>query len=585
MAIYVCWATAAAPGTIAASRLGLEGPFMFTLGPTYPKTVLGRLLRVGSAVARESRPIDHLVAPFRRPLDRAWYVHAGRLRELGRLGDSVSRTSRPADDKRVLVLSLRMWTYHAAYESIIAQALRLRGAEVTLLTCGGGQPICEIGWGRRVSPRPCDRCAYFTDRVARRGQLPHLRLADEFPWGSSPRAAPTEFDRARVNPPDAAFASTAWFTKSGDPSGERNGAAVGSDFDVSVAAVEAAFDRILDRFRPDVVFAINGLFAAERAVRAVAADRGVRVVTYETAPRKGTLLFGENSAAPEMVTDALAEDQRSRPLSETQAEALDELLQARVTGASAHERYFDRPLDHEGEAVRTSLGLAPGTRVISAFTNLAWDTALLGKNVAFESQFDWLARACTVVGALDDTVLVIRVHPAESRWGTAQPVEAELAERVGELPRNVVLVRRAEPLSSYGLLAISVLVLCYTTTVGLEAAARGIPVAVAGRTHYRARGFTLDIESQRDLEETIKAPRTMSPEQVELARRYAFAFFFRLMVPFKHVEKVGSRVVSVPVAAEDILPDRDPYLDFICDLILDGGNAFLPVELAVPGAA
>ena len=27
----------------------------------------------------------------------------------------------------------------------------------------------------------------------------------------------------------------------------------------------------------------------------------------------------------------------------------------------------------------------------------------------------------------------------------------------------------------------------------------------------------------------------MSPEQVELARRYAFAFFFRLMIPFRHV--------------------------------------------------
>src|SRR4051794_10255250 len=94
----------------ATSRAG--GPFMFTLGPTYPKTLLGRLLRVGSAVARESRPIDHLVAPFRRPLDRAWYVRTGRLRELGKLGDSVSRTPRPAGGKRVLVLSLRMWTYH-----------------------------------------------------------------------------------------------------------------------------------------------------------------------------------------------------------------------------------------------------------------------------------------------------------------------------------------------------------------------------------------------------------------------------------------------------------------------------------------
>jgi hypothetical protein len=284
-----------------------------------------------------------------------------------------------------------------------------------------------------------------------------------------------------------------------------------------------------------------------------------------------------------MVTDALAEDQRSRPLSEAQGEALDALLRARVTGAGAHEQYFDRPVEHEGETVRRLLGLGRETRIVSAFTNLAWDTALLGKNVGFESQFDWLARASELVAGRDDTVLVIRVHPAESRWGTAQPVAAELAERVGELPSNVRLVQPDEPLSSYGLLAISDLVLCYTTTVGLEAAVRGIPVAVAGRTHYRARGFTLDLDSQSDLERAIAEPQAMRPEQVELARRYAFAFFFRLMIPFKHVRGVGGRLAELPVSAEDLLPSRDPYLDFVCDRILHGGDFFLPVGLAVPG--
>jgi hypothetical protein len=559
---------------------------LFAPGPTYPQNLLGRLLRLGSALARESRRIDQLVGPMRRPLDRAWYVRTGKLRELGRLGDSVSRTPRPANGKRVLVLSLRMWTHHTAYESIIAQALRLRGAEVALLTCGGGQPICEVGWGRRVAPRPCDRCAYFTDRVARRGGFPQLRFAEEFPWGSSPDRAPIELERSEsLDPFDASVASVAWFAKSGDTARARDGAAIEKDFGIAATAVEAAFSRILDRFRPDVVFAVNGLFAAERAVRAVAAERGVRVATYEIAPRSDTLLFGQTSAAPEMVMNGLAEDQRSRPLSKQEGEALDALLDARVTGTGAHEQYFDKQLEHAGEAVRAELGVRHGTRLISAFTNLAWDTALFGNDVAFESQFDWLARASKIVAGLDDTALVIRVHPAESRWGTAQPAEAELLERVRELPSSVLLVRPEQPLSSYGLLAISDLALCYTTTVGLEAAVRGIPVAVAAKTHYRGRGFTTDIASHADLEQVIAKPPTMSNEQVELARRYAFAFFFRLMIPFSHVRNDAGRLAEVSVSADDLLPGRDPYLDFVCDRILDGGDFFLPSALALRGAA
>jgi hypothetical protein len=479
-----------------------------------------------------------------------------------------------------------MWTHHTAYESVIAQALRLRGAEVAMLTCGGGLPICEVGWGRRVAPRPCDRCAYFTDRVASRGSLPLMRLADEFPWGPSPARAPAELDPVRrLSPSDATIASVAWFTKSDAAEKTPDGAEIKQDFDISVSAVEDAFGRILERFRPDVVFAVNGLFAAERAVRAVAAERGVPVVTYELAPRKDTLVFGRTSAAPEMVMDALAEDQRLRPLSTEEAEALEALLHARVSGVGAHERYFETPLDHGGEAVRTALQIRPRARVISAFTNLAWDTALFGHDIAYESQVEWLARAAEAITMRDDAVLVIRVHPAESRWGTAKPLEAELADRVGKLPGNVLLVRPEDALSSYGLLGISDLVLCYTTTVGLEAAVRGIPVAVAGTTHYRGRGFTIDVESHADLETAIAELPTMSPEQVELARRYAFAFFFRLMIPFRHVRDINGRLAEVTVSAEDILPSRDPYLDFICERILDGGDFFLPPALAVPVAS
>jgi hypothetical protein len=256
------------------------------------------------------------------------------------------------------------------------------------------------------------------------------------------------------------------------------------------------------------------------------------------------------------------------------------MLLTRVDGRGSHESYFEAQ-EHSGETVRASLGLGPETRVISAFTNLAWDTALIGKDVAYESQFDWLARAAESVAGNADKVLVIRVHPAETRWGTAQPVEEELARRLGELPANVRLVRSEDPLSSYGLLAISDLVLCYTTTVGLEAAVRGIPVAVAGRTSYRGRGFTIDIETHLDLERAMNERPAMTAEQVEQARRYAFAFFFRLMIPFDLVRNEGGRLGELPVSADELAPGRDPYLDFICDRILSGGDFFLPSALAV----
>jgi hypothetical protein len=380
------------------------------------------------------------------------------------------------------------------------------------------------------------------------------------------------------------IASAAWFARNADPGQAPGGLAIERDFRVAVEVVESAFERILDRQAPDVVFAMNGLWAAEHAMRSVAERRGVPVVTYELVPRKGALIFGRDFAAPDMVMDGLADHQAARPLSAQESEALDALLRARMSGEGANERYFDEALQHEGEAVRAALRIQTGTRIVSAFTNLSWDTALLGKNVGFDSQFDWLVETCRIVGNRSDTTLVIRVHPAEGRWGTAQPVEQELESRVGALPPNVVLVLPDQPISSYGLLAISDLASCYTTTVGLEAAVRGIPVAVAGITHYRGRGFTTDVAARADLERVLSEPPSMTSEQVELARRYAFAFFFRLMIPFRHVGSEGGRLTGVPTSADELLPGKDPLLDFVCDRILNGGDLYLPSDLALVGS-
>jgi hypothetical protein len=93
--------------------------------------------------------------------------------------------------------------------------------------------------------------------------------------------------------------------------------------------------------------------------------------------------------------------------------------------------------------------------------------------------------------------------------------------------------------------------LAYTTTVGLEMAMRGVPVIVAGRTHFRGRGFTLDPANwdqyYESLDRLLEAPdrHQLSPEQVEAAWTYAYLFFFkypfdfpwRLMHLWKDVEE------------------------------------------------
>jgi hypothetical protein len=548
-------------------------------------TLREHLSPVGNMHARgDTGVLDQAAALLRRRPDRRFLRRAGRLEELGTLSRDVDAVAPLASGARVLVLSLRYMPDHVAYEQVIAQALRLRGADVRLLTCGGGMPICEVGWARRGWPRPCDRCGWHTDQAISAAGLPAQRLADTLPWGRDARTAPTE-PAGDPTTQRLADVSAPWFLRAADPASVPGSAPAIADFEVAVDGVRAAARRVLDAVRPDFVFMLNGLFAAERAVAEEARARGLRVATYEIAPRAGRLVFSQDAPAPEYDTGEAWEHARGLALDDAQAAALDVELLGRVAGRTSHERYFDAPED-DLAALRSELELSAETRIVSLFTNLSWDSACIGHDIAYTSMLDWMAGAVRAVAPLHDAALVIRVHPAEERWGTLERAEDGLRARVNELPGNVRIVGPAQPLSSYAIAELSDLVLTYTTTLGLESAVRGRRVAVAGETHYRGRGFTIDLDSHDDLVAALRAPSGPLPdEQCELARRYAFTFFFRTMLPLPPVEVQAGHVTRMPTRAAELVPGADPYVDFICDRLLDGGSFTLPDALVLPPTA
>jgi hypothetical protein len=544
---------------------------------------VGQLREVGKSPNLLPSVLDRAFARVRRPLDRAYERRALALDGLAALSAQVGDPPRmlaAGRAPRVLVVSLRGWSTHSACELLIAQALRMRGAKVTLLTCGGGMPACELGWARHAHPRPCDRCAWLTERILGVAGMESYRLGDFMPWGTDPRAAPWRSTAVGDDGShEASAVSVAWLLKATQWNRVPHAREVSEDFAVAVEGVAYAAEVVLKRLEPDIVFMLNGLFAAERTIRGLALRSGARVPTYEIAPRGGALVFSQDTPAPDYDLDRLWASVQYRPLSGPQRSQTITLLEDRARGIGAHESYYDRPED-DPEELRRHLGLSGRERLVSLFTNVTWDSATIGHDIGFSSMFDWVERAVRAAGGLE-LVLVVRVHPAEGRWGTREEVQEVICSRLGEMPANVRFVSSGEQLSSYALLDISDLLLTYTTTVGLEAAVRGKHVAVAGDTHYRGRGFTIDLSGPSDLSRVMALDAAELPAtDIERAVRYAHMFFFRAMIPFPLIEAQDGRVRGVPPRATALAPGADPYLDWICARILDGEDFGLPDELA-----
>jgi hypothetical protein len=159
------------------------------------------------------------------------------------------------------------------------------------------------------------------------------------------------------------------------------------------------------------------------------------------------------------------------------------------------------------------------------------------------------------------------------KHGNRQPVGAEIAQRYPDLAPNVHVVPHDHPANTYALMDLCRAVLIYGTKTGVELAPFGKPVVVAADSWIRGKGLTYDVSSKEEYAELlarIDSIPMLDAEAVERARRYAYYFFFRRMIPMSSLEPDRPELTLAIRSLDDLLPGRDPGLDVICRGILDG---------------
>ncbi|MDH4187237.1 MAG: hypothetical protein OEV08_09580 [Nitrospira sp.] len=496
-----------------------------------------------------------------------------------------SRSGKPGDGPRVLLLSLRGWANHLLWETTLAHALQLRGARCDLVACDHVLPVCDTKIVTDMSPALCDYCGRLARNVptafglrvhrlstfAPREKLTEMqdRVRSEATLGLADRAV------AGLRIGDAIEASLARFTLTGSATSDAPTVAVARrGFLASAEFLATAYETMLDQLRPDRIVMLNGLFLPEQLMMALARERGIEVLTYEQGGYiRNSLVFAWNRPANrEMLTEPWSH-YRDLPLTEAEEARLDQYVLQRASGAVGSQRLWPE-MQADRQAIRAHLAL-DDRPIVSVFTNILWDTAMYQTQVGFSSMFDWLQVTISELSRRPDLQTVLRVHPAEVRIKNREsrdPVLARFRAAFPDPPQHIHLVGPEETLSSYALIDMSRAVAVYNTTIGVEAALRGVPVALSALAHFRGKGFTTDIESPqqyRDWLRELPGVPPLTPEQTALARRYAYLYFFRFLVPFRFVEThdYGPRLTYQTL--DELGPGRDAFLDRICNAILD----------------
>lgn len=289
---------------------------------------------------------------------------------------------------------------------------------------------------------------------------------------------------------------------------------------------------VLESEKPQVVLIPNGLVTEMAIFYQAARHLGIQAITYEFNDQREEIWLAQNEVVMRQNTDALWEARSSCRLTASERERIASLEEARSsarTFGKGTRLWQDVPAEGSGR-LRRRLGLDSRPVVLLA-TNVLGDSLTLGRHVFASSMAEWIDRTVRFFAGRLDVQLVIRVHPGE-RLIKGPSMARVIKGAAPEQPEHIHVIGPADTTNTYDIMEIADLGLAYTTTVGMEMAMRGVPVILAGETHYRSRGFTLEPSSWDEyfamLNDILLNPRghRLSANQVETAWKYAYRFFF-----------------------------------------------------------
>ena len=546
-----------------------------------------KLLRAAQRVVRAVKPdIDQ---PDWRPILRASEGRWQRALEAARGGPRV-----------LVATAVGGHLPSTTLESLLAVALTLRGAHVQLLLCDERLPAClrshvtgvpsdEAFVREGPQASGCIRCYSSGSVMYGTLGLPVRTLGALVTAEESAQAAATaaaipaseipafQLDGLAIG--EHALAGALRFYARGTLLGGASEAVLRRYLEAGLLTAVAA-RRLLGQEGYEAACFNHGIYIPHGVVGEAARHRGVRVVNWNPGYRRQSFIFSHGDTYHHTLMDEPAsvwEDLEWSPEREMELMAY---LRSRWQGSQDWITFNANP-EESRSAIAQALGIDFSKPTIGALTNVIWDAQLHYRANAFPNMMDWLERTIAYFAGRPDLQLLIRVHPAEITGAvpSRQPVVEEIRARFPALPPNVFVIPPESPISTYVTMTQCNAVVIYGTKTGVELTSEGIPVIVCGEAWIRNKGLTADAKSPEEyyrLLDALPGPGRLPAETVSRARRYAYHFFFRRMIPMTTVAPATglaarqSKYQIGVTSLDELRPGRDPGLDVICDGILNG---------------
>jgi hypothetical protein len=480
-------------------------------------------------------------------------------------------------------------------ESTLAAALAVRDADVEIVLCDGILPGClKVGHSdvdpsvlveRKLVEKVCPSClwrgrsmfeplglkVHFLSDLVTDAEREEARSIS----ATLPIEEIASFRYEGMDVGDHARAGALRYFARGDLSGEPEGEGVLRRYlEASLVSI-FGYRRLLSGKKFDVAVFHHGLYVPQGQVGEICRKLGVRVVNWFVAYRANSFIFSHDDTYHHTLMNEPTSTWENMSWGDRQRGEIERYLKSRWHGTRDWIGFHEKPSEDVLSFAR-EVGIDLAKPVIGMLTNVVWDAQLHYPANAFPGIIDWAVETIDYFARRPDLQLLIRIHPAEIRGtvGSRQPMADEIAKRFPTLPPNVFVISPENDVSTYAAMELCDCALIYGTKMGVELTSVGMPTIVAGEAWIKNKGLTLDAATRDEyfaILNSLPLRRRLDAATVDRAKKYAYHFFFRRMMPLAFMKRDASALFYKPdiQSADDLAPGRDPTLDRICEGILE----------------
>jgi len=485
---------------------------------------------------------------------------------------SVEKSSKPLDI--VFLTMIGGHTYNTSIDIVLGLALKARGHKVRFVVCDQQLPVCEVKKNTNSDQweSACKKCWLYGKTIYSKFNLDVVRLS-ELISGRQPKSPTDRWD-------DIVEASLLKHFGVGVLDSTEKVLTRRAEYEKTVRKTQMVGEAIVE-MSPDRVLMSHGIYSTWGPQLRLFNEADIPVITFSKCKKKHTEKFNWSTSGDWWDVSKEWEIVRDKPLDQQQMKRIDAYLESRRDHSSDTLKYNFGAEETKQESYQR-LGLDPAKPTFVAFTNVLWDAASAQREIVFDNPIQWIIESIKWFKDHPDLQLVVKIHPAEVVIGTNQPFASIINAQIRELPENVRIIEPHEEVNSWSIMQIADLGLVHTSTIGMEMPLEGVPCAVVSKTHFRGRGFTIDLETK---DEYFNLIRNWNREDHDietmrvLAKRYAFVLFERYQLPFKfffepkHTDVRAMNFTSV----ENLV--KHPVIKLISDSIETQDEFLMPADV------